>query len=794
SVTANPTVTTTYTVTATITATSCVNTGTIVVTVNPLPVVGTTTPDDVLCLGESTTITGTGANTYTWSPSTGLSSTTGTIVTANPSTTTTYTVTGTDGNGCVNTATRVITVNPLPIITGNASPNAICIGGTSNLTASGGVSYTWSPATGLSSTTGTVVAANPTTSTTYTITGTDGNGCVNTGTVSLTVNPLPVVSVSSPDPVLCLGESATLNASVSNGASTFSWSPATGLSSTTGASVTANPTVTTTYTVTATITATSCVNTATIEVTVNPLPVVFITTPDSTLCPAQTTDLTGNGAVTYSWSPAGSLSATTGTMVTASPTVNTTYTVIGTDANGCQSSDEIQVSINSLPTIIASTPNPSICIGSSTTLIASGGISYVWNPGNLTGDTVTVTPLATTTYTVTGTDTNGCSNVATVSINVNSTPALTLNSPDSILCLGETATINAIVTNGPATFVWTPATGLSSTTGTPVFSSPSSTTTYTVTATSTSTGCTTTLTTIIVVNPLPQFSVSTPDSTLCPGQTTTITVTGNNTYTWSPATGLNTTTGNSVVADPVVSTTYTITGTDVNGCSTTVQQIITRNPNPIIVATTPDASLCLNESVTLYASGADVYSWSPANAIVSSAGDSAIVRPTTTTTFTVFGTDVNGCLGQDTLQIFVNNLPTITVNNGTICAGSPIQLTANGANTYQWSPTNSLNDSTSTTVTATPTVTTTYTVTGTVTLTGCSNSATAVVTVNPLPNVNAGPDVTVCVGDPAVSFGVADTFQTYQWATIDGQFLSNLDSVTVNQEGQYVITATDNRG
>src|SRR6202030_1817987 len=137
-----------------------------------------------------------GATTYTWGPSTGLSSTTGATVTATPGSTITYTVTGKSG-GCNGKDSVTVTINPTPTvsiyITG-ISP-AVCGGDTLGLYASGAVTYTWSPAIGLNVTTGYHVIASPGSTTTYTVTGTNASGCTNTASIVVTVYPTPTVSV-----------------------------------------------------------------------------------------------------------------------------------------------------------------------------------------------------------------------------------------------------------------------------------------------------------------------------------------------------------------------------------------------------------------------------------------------------------------------------------------------------------------------------------------------------------------------------------------------------------------------
>ncbi len=212
---------------------------TVSITPNPNPA--------AYCPGGSATLTASGAITYTWSPSTGLSATTGSSVTANPTVTTTYIVSGIGLNDSSGMSSVVVTVYPNPTITATPNPPSYCTGESSTLKASGGSTYTWSPSTDLSATTGSSVTANPTVTTTYTVTGTNSNGCSATNTVTVIVDSILDITATPNPSSYCTGGSSILTAS---GGSTYTWSPATGLSATTGSSVTANPSVTTTYTVT----------------------------------------------------------------------------------------------------------------------------------------------------------------------------------------------------------------------------------------------------------------------------------------------------------------------------------------------------------------------------------------------------------------------------------------------------------------------------------------------------------------------------------------------------------------
>jgi gliding motility-associated-like protein len=177
--TATPLTTTTYTVTGI--SNGCSNTAISTVTVNATPVITVNSP--VVCGGQTANLTAVGGTSYTWSP--GITSTGVNTATVIPASTTSYTVTATN-NGCSDTAVSTVTVHPTPIITVN-SPS-VCNGQTANLTVSGATSYAWSAGatpTGISTAT-----AAPSTTTTYTVTGT-ANGCSNAGISTVTISPKP---------------------------------------------------------------------------------------------------------------------------------------------------------------------------------------------------------------------------------------------------------------------------------------------------------------------------------------------------------------------------------------------------------------------------------------------------------------------------------------------------------------------------------------------------------------------------------------------------------------------------
>lgn len=265
------------------------------------------------------------------------------------------------------------------------------------LNGTGAASFAWTPSSSLSSATSLTTVATPTASTDYTLTATNSS-CSSNAVVSLTVNPLPSVSVAATPTAVCSGNTVSLTAS---GATTYSWS-----TGATGSSITDTPTITATYTVDGT---NSCgMDTKTISITVNANPTVSAISSSSAVCAGTSATLTAGGANTYSWTSIG-----IGSTIVVTPTTNTTYTVEGTDSNGCTDMQLVSVNSNSLPVMSANTSASVLCTGSTATLTVSGASTYSWT-GVGAGASVVVSPTTTTTYTVEGTDVNGCTDTISI--------------------------------------------------------------------------------------------------------------------------------------------------------------------------------------------------------------------------------------------------------------------------------------------------------------------------------------------------------------------------------------------
>jgi gliding motility-associated-like protein len=777
--TANPTTTTVYTVTGT-DANGCINTANVTVTVNPLPTISGGA-NKIICSGLSTTLQGTGGVSYTWSPSTGLSCTNCANPTANPTTTTVYTVTGTDANGCINTANVTVTVNPLPTISGGAN-KIICSGLSTTLQGTGGVSNTWSPSTGLSCTNCANPTANPTTTTVYTVTGTDGNGCINTANVTVNVNPLPNVSGGG-NKSICVGSSTTLPAS---GATSYTWSPSTGLSCTNCAMPTANPTTTTVYTLTGTD-GNGCINTANVTVTVNPLPTIS-GGPNKSICTGSSTTLPATGGVSYTWSPATGLSCTNCATPTANPTTTTVYTVTGTNGNGCVNTATVTVTVNPLPTISGGS-NKTICAGSSATLQATGGTFYAWTPttglscSNCSGPSAS--PAATTVYTVTGTDGNGCSNTAQVTVNVNPLPTIGGGGNQSI-CLGSSVQLQG---TGAVSYTWSPATGLSCTNCANPVANPTVNTTYTVTGTD-GNGCVNTATVTVTVNAIPNVTATTNKTVLCDGTSAQLQANGAANYSWSPAVGLSCINCANPQATPPNAITYIVTGTT-NGCSDTAQITINVLPKPNVNAGS-DTFICIGGSTILNGSGTAPLTWSPAATLSCSNCSSPVATPLGTTIYTLTATDANNCSNKDDVIITVHPPPVINAGNDiTICNGNTTQLLASGANSYTWSPATGLSCTNCSNPVASPTAQTIYKVKG-VDGFGCSDSDEVQITVIQKGPISAGPDAEICRGSSTqlnVSGG-----DSYLWIPSSGLSNANIPNPVATPENTITYTVIIKQG
>jgi gliding motility-associated-like protein len=459
--------------------------------------------------------------------------------------------------------------------------------------------------------------------------------------------------------------------------------------------------------------------------------------------------------------------------VSVCPATTTTYTVNANSVAGCTGSSTIAITVAPNPTVGATASPATICAGQSSVLTGTGGATYTWNPGGLNGSSVTVNPAVTTAYTVTGTSAASCTGTSQVTVNVTANPIITAVATPASLCIGDCSNLSA---TGATTYTWIPG----NLNGTPVNVCPGSTTTYTVTGTTA--GCTGSNTVALAVSTPPVITVSSPTPAICLGQCANITVTGATNCTWMPGS----LSGLTVSVCPTVTTTYTLTASNAAGCDTTTTYIITVNPLPVIGTSAIPSTICAGQCSNILASGANTYQWSQAGAT----GDSTTFCPTVTTAYTVTGTSLAGCSSSAQVNVTVINLPGVVAGAlpDTLCIGQGSQLTAGGASTYLWTPGN-LNGGT---VTVYPTQTTTYVVIGT--SNGCTGLATVTVFVHPETQVSFISDTNNGCEDLLIHFYDLSAYPnaTLLWSFGDGDtaMLTDTAEHLYTDPGEYDVSLT----
>lgn len=707
----------------------------------------------------------------------------------------------TNAQGCSSTPIS-IPVNIVALPATNAGADiAICpgastvIGGTP--TGPGGSSYSWSPATGLDNSTSANPTSTPTGTTQYIVQVTN-SGCSNRDTVIVTVND-PQVS-ADPDTVFCIGGSVQLQA---NGSGQFNWTPSTGLNATDIANPIATPTTSTTYIVTLTD-GIGCTAIDSVSIVVNALPFANAG-PDLTPCLNTSIPLggspTGPVGSTFSWSPGTGLNNTSAANPTLSVTTDAMYVVVVTDGNQCVNSDTMNVVVLPLPNVDAG-PDLEVCFGGSVQLQGSGSGTLLWTPPfGLSDPTIPdpiSTPEQTTVYTLTVTGSNTCTNSDQALVTVNVLPSADAG-PDVAVCLGDSV---AIGTNGPGTFTWSPAVGLSSTDVAQPNASPSATTTYYVTLTAATT-CSQIDSVIVTVNQFSQnIQIEPPVGSACenaPASAFALPDQTGNTYSWS-------TTGPLIITgtlDNTVDLLHTTPGasvlsvvvTDDNGClSDTVSSVFNTLDTPDADAG-PDVLYCIGDSVQLGGAptgplGSTIAWSSPSGSITNASSGNPYITAVSSEQVIVFVAQ-GACQDADTVQVVVSQAIANAGSDASICEGSSAQLSASGGGGYVWSPNTDLSDPNVPDPVASPTTTTDYVVTVT-NADQCIATDTMTVTVNTV--ANAGLDELASTCGSGVIFSLTDSLGGTpdaggQWYT--STFIAHGDQFdpSSDQTGTYYYVA-----
>lgn len=520
------------------------------------------------------------------------------------------------------------------------------------------------PTSSLNGITGTWFGApNNLQTTTYTFTPTTGQ-CALTATTTVSVNALPPVSISNASSTLVLNCTQTSISLNGIGSGSFAWANGIIPISTGSAIIVSAPG---TFTL-GILDQNGCVATTNITITQDiTAPIAAISTSPNTqilTCSTPSITLNGTGGSNYSWSNGVTTISTTSAATIITPG---TYTLAVTGANGCIDTEVIVISQNITPPValiqnVTGTNNLN-CNITAILLNASGGVSYSWSNGtSVLASTSNLTVTAAGTYTLTATGTNGCTDTETITINqqANTTPTFNAIAP---ICAGGSFVLPTNSTNG-VSGIWSP---------TPNFNTTTSYTFLPIVG-----SCANPITLSVIVNPYPTISAQ--NDTICAGSigtiTTQVSIPGG-TYNWNP---LPNNQANLSLALSFTNSFQVIYA--VAGCSDTTNASIVVKPVPLV--TTQNASICEGETAVISANANlanGTFQWSNGSTL-----NTQNLSPTTTTTYLVVYT-INGCSSLPaTASITVLPVPSVTVNNQTVCAGTAATLTANAtpSGAYVW--------------------------------------------------------------------------------------------------------------
>ena len=448
------------------------------------------------------------------------------------------------------------------------------------------------------------------------------------------------------------------------------------------------------------------------------------------------------------------------------------------------------------PVVWAINGNSAICpsqsLNVSSAILGSAPYTYTWSGA---GTLSSVNSASTSISSVTASNytlnvSNACGTASSViTTTLNSLPNTLAITGNSIICSNQTLNLaSSLSGTAPFTYTWSGAGTIGSVNSSSTTINNAASGDYTL---SVSNACGTASSVVTAtINPSPTLTVN--SASICSSSSASLTASGATIYSWSPSIDLNTSTGSSVIATPSVSTVYSIVGT-IGTCSSSATSSVTVNATPTI--TVNSATICSGNSTNLIAIGATSYSWSPANYLSSTSGSTVIATPLSTSEYTVVGT-TGLCSSSASSSITVNVTPTITVNSATICYGNSANLVANGATSYNWSPSVDLNTSTGSSVIATPSVSTVYSIVGAIGT--CSSSATSSVTVNATPTITVN-SATICSGNSAnltangatsYSWSPANVLNAIAGSTVEATPMSTTEYTVVGITGLCSSTAT----
>ncbi|HLV42083.1 MAG TPA: gliding motility-associated C-terminal domain-containing protein, partial [Brumimicrobium sp.] len=773
---------------------ACSSKDSVQITVNPTPIADANAANTTICEGEDIVLTATTiVGDYAWTGPNGFTSSAQnpTLTEVLPLTSGYYvleTILGT----CSSKDSVEITVHPAPIADANVANAIICAGENIVLSATTVTAdtYIWNGPNGFTSTTQnpTINAASVSASGYYVLETTLGS-CSTKDSVEVTVAPAPIANANAVNTEICIGEDIALTATTIIG--DYSWTGPNGFTSIDQNPTIANIGVNANGYYVLEVTSGGCSSKDSVEISINALPVLAITSTDIN-CNGNTNGsatvvATGNAPFTYSWMPNGQTSATINNLSEGN------YSVTVEDGKGCINTATVQIEEPAVLDLTTTVTNSRCDIDNGIAkVIATGGsgtYSYLWMPSGQT--TASVIGLAPGSYTVLVTDANGCDEVETVVVNTIDGPDLAINTIQNVTCSGaNNGSAEAVVTNGTAPFSynWSPIGGTNATAN----NLPEG--KYVVTVTDGS-GCSIKDSVEITINTTLTVVANATQTEICQDENielSTSPIVGAD-YAWTGPNGFTSADQNPTLANTGTNASgYYVLEMTSGGCSAKDSVQITVNALPTLAITGTDINCNGNEngSATVVATGNGpfFYSWSP------NGETTASINNLMAGTYTVTVDDAKGCSNTESIQIsepaMLNLTTSVTETRCDIDNGiATVSATGgSGVYTYLWMP------SGQTTASIIGLSAGSYTVLVT-DANGCDKVETVIV------NSIDGPDLAITNAQNVSCFGGTDGSAevtasngtlpyTYSWSPIGGTnaIANNLPA------GNYVVTVTDNSG
>ena len=748
------------------------------VTVNVIPYfpLSIVSSADSICPNSEVTFTAYGGSTFEWNQNPLFNSNSITMTSDSTTNETNLVVSLFALNESTNCSMLIydtVVVMPYPIIDIMSEQDTLCVGDNIALTVEGDARrFVWT--TGDTSRS---IQISPENSTVYQVNAYSDFNCMSSASHYIVVNSLPpVFDIELTDTSLCYDGTVNVTIYPSFSNMEYYWSyPGLGTST---PQFTYHPLQDIPYSYTDTLTVDlvnlyGCHRQGQALITVHPMPREEITAP-SGLCVTDTIMMTLSGNYFYHWYQPITQEQSSNDTVWTTQLQNTTYRVKATTEYGCYLEVSKTVETHQLPTVsIRSEHNSNyFCDNESYILIASGAQDYVWSNGQV-GDHLLITPPLSPNYQVIGTDEHGCRNSTGYTLNINPSPNIELSLSSDTVCAGGNVTISAI--GDFESIVWSNG----STTYSIVTPYLYQTQQYSVLVGNTAhnVSCYTRDTVEVIVMVVPTLSVQNSSSPICANDTGFITVTGADSYEWTPNAILSGNSDGSATVHPVSSVQdhteiFTVTGfLNEFGCNTSLQipYIIHALPDINITATSEGGHICLGDSLSLMASGGISYSWYEDGSTNIIGNVNVItISPTQTTDYTIQAMNPHGCYDREVFTVTVHEHPEVNifVSDSAICRGDTVQLNiSSNGHQYAWDNFFSLSAINIANPLASPQTTCLYTVQVTDTTTHCKTVDSVKITVHQLPVLHSNAPHSMCLGDSLV-IDMSGAVE-YQWFNND---------------------------